>query len=49
MNEVQELQISVKATLATNNFMEETGPEFGLERYVLYFNNPYILGEKRTY
>ena len=47
MNEIQELQISVKATLATNNLMEGTCPELGFERYVIYFNNPSILQEKK--
>lgn len=50
MNEFQEQQISVKATLATNNLMEETGPELGLKRYVIYFNNPSMLqkGKKKN-
>ena len=47
MNEFQELQISMKATLATNNLMEDTGPEFGLKSYVIYFNNPSILQKEK--
>lgn len=47
MNEFQEPQISVKATLATNNLMEETGPGLGLKRYVIYFNNPSMLQKRK--
>lgn len=48
INEYQELQKSVKPTPAKNNLMEETGPQLGFEKYVICFNNPYIL-QKRTY